>query len=115
MPKQASIFIGTTIGAGGVFLTHSLARNSSFGDLAMYMSFFVLALLTSTFKVRLPGITGTISVNFLFVLIATAVFTLAETVLMASFACVVQCLWKTKRRPQMIQVLFNVSVLSISS
>ena len=115
MPKKASLFIGATIGVGGVFLAHCFSSNSTFGDLAMYLSFFVLALATSTCKVRLPGITGTISINFLFVLIATAVFTLAETVLMASFACVVQCLWKTKRRPQMVRVLFNVSVLSISS
>jgi hypothetical protein len=63
----------------------------------------------------LPGISGNISTNFLFVLIATALFSLTETVVLASVACLVQCLWKAKRRPKPVQVLFNVAVLVLSS
>jgi len=75
----------------------------------------LLAWLSSTLKVRLPGITGTISVNFLFILIAIAVFTFSETVLLASVACIVQCLWRPRSRPRIVQVSFNVAALAISS
>jgi hypothetical protein len=100
---------------GGIFIADSFLRDSSFGDLVAYVCYFALALLTSSLKVRLPGITGTISANFLFVLIAIAAFSFSETVLLASMACIVQCVWKTKRRPKLLQVSFNVATLAISS
>ena len=100
---------------GFAFLAEALGRNSSFGELESYIACFVVALLTSTLKVRLPGITGTISMSFLFILIATAVFSFSETVLLAGTACIVQCFWKARRRPRIVQVSFNVAVLAISS
>ena len=115
MAKKTTLFIGLTVAVGAVFLADSLVQDRSFRDLAAYVCYFALALLTSSMKVRLPGITGTISVNFLFVLIAIAVFTFSETVVLASVACVVQCLWKPRRRPKLIQVSFNVATLAISS
>jgi hypothetical protein len=115
MPTKAKLFIGITIAAGTLFLVGCFGRPNNFADLPIYISCFALALLSSALKVRLPGITGNISTNFLFVLIAITMFSLTETVVLASAACLVQCLWKTKRRPKTVQVLFNVSVLVLSS
>ncbi len=115
MPTKAKLFIGLTIATGALFLVACLGRVNNFADLPIYISCFALALLSSALKVRLPGITGTMSTNFLFVLIATAVFSLTETVVLASVACLVQCLWKTKRKPKGIQILFNIAVLVLSS
>ena len=112
MSKQATIFVGLTIAVGAVFIADALGWESSFRDLAAYVCYFALALLTSSLKVSLPGIKGTISVNFLFVLISTAVFSFSETVLLASIACIVQCMWKTKSRPKLMQVAFNVATLA---
>src|SRR6266850_6408054 len=115
MSNNAKLFVGLTIAAGSLILVGCLVNSRTFPDLAIYVSCFALALLSSTLKVRLPGITGTISTNFLFVLISTAVFSLTETVVLASVACLVQCVWNVRRRPKPVQVLFNVSVLAISS
>ena len=115
MSGNAKLFIGLTIVAGSLILVGCVVSSETFADLAIYVSCFALALLSSALKVRLPGITGTISTNFLFVLISTAIFTLTETVVLASVACLVQCVWRAKRRPKPVQVLFNVSVLAISS
>ena len=41
--------------------------------------------------------------------------TFAETVLLASISCIVQCLWRPKSRPRMVRVSFSVAVLAISS
>jgi len=115
MSRKVTFFIGLTVAVGAVFISDSLVRGSSFRDLGAYVCYFALALLTSSMKVRLPGITGTISVNFLFVLIAIAAFSYAETLTLASVACIVQCIWKAKRRPKWFQVSFNVATLAISS
>jgi hypothetical protein len=115
MSTRAATYIGLTIAVGAIFLGDSFSRDRKFDNLAAFASYFALAIFTSSWKVRLPGITGTISVNFLFILIAIAVFSFSETVIMAGTACVVQCLWKPRRQPRVIQVLFNIATLAISS
>jgi hypothetical protein len=114
MSKRAALFIGLTVTVGAAFLVDSL-RDRSFPELVAYICYFALALLTSSLKVRLPGITGTMSINFLFVLIAIAAFSFTETVILAGMASIVQCLWKAKRRPRALQVAFNIATLAISS
>lgn len=115
MSKKAQIFVSLTIVSGVCLVAYCLAGVAGEVLSSAYLVAFLLALLASTLKVRLPGITGTISVNFLFILIAMAVFTFSETVLLASAACIVQCLWRPRSRPRMVQVSFNVSALAISS
>jgi hypothetical protein len=112
---KSTSYITLTVAVGAVFIGYSLVQASSFRDLVAYVCYFVLALLTSSLKVHLPGIRGTISLNFLFVLVSIAVFSFTETVILASAASVVQCIWKAKRRPNIIQVSFNVATLAISS
>src|SRR5262249_16842582 len=66
------------------------------------------------FKIRLPRIRGTMSTNFLFVLIRVTEFTLVETVALAAAGALVQCLWRPRKRPALIQVLFNISTFITS-
>ena len=115
MTKRAQIFIAFTILSGCLILTDSLWEERMFAPSVPYLVYCGLALLASGLKVHLPGITGTISLNFVFVLIGVAVFTFSETVLLATVACIVQCLWKCRRRPRLVQVSFNVATLAVSS
>jgi hypothetical protein len=115
MPKRATFYIILTIAIGSLFIVDSLSLDRDFTNVDDYVICFALALLTATFKVRLPGLTGTISASFLFILIAIAIFTFSETVLLAGMASIVQSLWKTKRRPKVVQVAFNAAALAISS
>jgi len=115
MTRRTQLYIGLTIACGVALVADCLASEGAIRHSAAYLVYCLLAWLSSTLKVRLPGINGTISVNFLFILVAIAEFTFAETVLLASSACVVQCLWRTRSRPRFVQVSFNVAVLAISS
>ena len=114
MPTKAKIYIGLVIILGFALLAGSVALRSDFPDMPRYISYLLLALLASTFKVRLPGITGTISVNFLLILIGIADFTFTETITMGCAAIVIQCVWRAKRRPQLVQIFFNVAALALS-
>ena len=115
MSKKAQSFIGLTIVSGACLLAYCLGVEALAVVSTAYLVTVLLAVVASTLKVHLPGITGTISVNFLFILIAIAAFTFPETVLLAAAACGVQCLWKTRSRPRVVQVSFNISVLALSS
>src|SRR6267142_3364441 len=114
MPKQAKLYIGLTIAAGFAILASCLVFEWQFTDLSRFYSYFLLAIIASTWKVRLPGIRSTMSLNFLFILLGTTELTFSETMLMGCAAAVVQCVWKPKRRPETVQILFNVAVLAIS-
>jgi diguanylate cyclase (GGDEF)-like protein/putative nucleotidyltransferase with HDIG domain len=71
-----------------------------------FASYLVVALLASRLKVHLPGITGTMSVNFLFILLGVVELRLPETLLLGCSAIVMQCFYRDKPTP--IQVIFNV-------
>jgi hypothetical protein len=114
MPTKAKVYIGLTIVLGFALLGTCLLLQPQFPDLPRYFAYLWLAVIASTLKVRLPGVTGTISVNFLFVLIGIADFTLAETLTIGCSAIVMQCLWRTRQDPRLVQVGFNVAALAIS-
>src|SRR6266849_1717063 len=114
MATTAKIYIGSIVTLGFALLAGCLLFQAQFPDLPRYFAYLLLAVIASTLKVRLPGITGTISVNFLFILIGIADFNMAETLTMGCIAILMQCIWRTKTRARLIQVAFNVAALAIS-
>jgi len=115
MPTNAKLYIGTSVALGYALLAGTLIWFSQFPDGARYLACLSLACIASTMKVRLPGLHGTISVNFVFILMALELFSLAETLTIAFAATLVQCLWRPKTRPRTVQVLFNTSTVLIST
>jgi hypothetical protein len=115
MPVTAKLYIGTSVSVGYALLAGALIGFAQFPDMARYLACLALACIASTMKVRLPGLHGTISVNFVFILMALTQFSLGETLTIALGATLVQCLWRPKTRPKLIQVLFNTSTVLIST
>ena len=115
MPAIAKLYIGTSVALGFALLAGTLIWFSQFPDVAQYLACLSLACIASTMKVRLPGLHGTISVNFVFILIALTQLSLVETLTIAFAASLVQCFWRPKTRPKIAQVLFNTSTVLISS
>ena len=77
--------------------------------------YLLIAVLASTLKVQLPGIEGTMSVHFLFVLLGIRELSLAETLIIGCTAALVQSLWKTKGRAELVKVIFNVFSMSCNA
>jgi hypothetical protein len=115
MNRKTKLFITSTMLAAACLLIFSVSQIAATPSSAAYLPTALLALFASTLKVRLPGIQGTISVNFLFILIAIALFSFSETVVLASAAALVQCFWRPQSRIKVVRVAFNVAVLAISS
>jgi diguanylate cyclase (GGDEF)-like protein/putative nucleotidyltransferase with HDIG domain len=81
---------------------------------AKFSAYLLTAMLASRLKVKLPEITGTISVNFLFILIAIAELNFSETLVVACSAILVQSLVTRRRWPRIERVLFNVSSAAVA-
>jgi diguanylate cyclase (GGDEF)-like protein/putative nucleotidyltransferase with HDIG domain len=77
-----------------------------------FIAYLLLAVGASRLKVNLPGITGTMSVNFLFILLSILELSLPETLAVGAAAILMQCFHRG--RPQLVQVLFNVCSTTIA-
>lgn len=113
MGKITKVYISSVIAAGGYVLGTSLANWSSPDPLA-WTVFLVLTVLASLAKLRLPGMDGTYSLNFLFLLYGVAHFSLPETLVAVCAGAVAGSLLNTKKRPSAVQVFFNIANLAIS-
>ncbi len=113
MTAKAKAYIGLIVALGGGLLLRGLAHWES-GDHLRFAVYLAVAMLASAMKVSLPSIRGTLSVNFLFILIAVAELSLAEALLLGCCSIVVQYIWHTKERRQPVKVLFNLASSAIS-
>ena len=84
-------------------------------DPVKFVCYLLTAVLASPLKVSLPGIEGTLSVNFLFMLLGIVELGLPQTLLIAVVSAFAQFYWKPTRRLKLIQLLFNVSQVSVCS
>ena len=75
----------------------------------------LIALVASGLKVSLPGVTGTMSMGFVFVMLGIAELSRSETLLMVALSVLVQSYLHAKAKPKLIQVIFSVSCTSIAT
>src|SRR5215469_10657929 len=108
----AKLFISLIIIAGTAILVYGGIHQSS-ENIAEFICYLGVAILASRLKVNLPGITGTLSVNFLFILIGVLELSFTETLILGAIAMLAQCMYPT--RPRAMQVTFNVCAGSIST
>src|SRR5579864_4260553 len=108
MSTRTKLFVGIAVSLGMVVLCSALRQWQS-ADLARFACYLGVAVLASGLKVQLPGIDGTMSVNFLFILMGVMELSLPETLVIGCAASLVQSVWQTRKRLDPVKVLFNVA------
>jgi diguanylate cyclase (GGDEF)-like protein/putative nucleotidyltransferase with HDIG domain len=112
LSAPAKLFISLIVSAGLATLLYGGVHQSS-KNIAEFICYLGIAILASRLKVNLPGITGTLSVNFLFILIGILELSFSETLILGAVSMLAQCLYP--ERPKAIQVTFNVCAGSVST
>jgi diguanylate cyclase (GGDEF)-like protein/putative nucleotidyltransferase with HDIG domain len=107
MSFRARLFIGATAALGMAALAHALWHWQSV-DLTRFFCYLLVAVLASSLKIQLPGIDGTMSVNFLFILLSVLELNLPETMVLGCTATLAQCLFGTRQKLVPIKIVFNV-------
>src|SRR6202140_5280929 len=110
----ARAFIATMALAGVVCFALAFSHWHS-SDSVKFACYLIAALLASSLKVSLPGIEGTLSVNFLFTLLGILELSLPETLLIGLASTLAQFYWKPARQLKRVQLIFNVSQVTVSS
>ena len=80
-----------------------------------FLALLVFGLLGSSLKIKLPGIMGSLSVSYVFVLIGVLEMSLGETLAMGSSMAIVGSLLNSRFQARAIQVIFNVASLMVAS
>jgi len=110
----ARAFIAGMALMGLVCLATALSQ-WQFTDPVKFTCYLIAALLASSLKVSLPGIEGTLSVNFLFTLLGILELSLPQTLVIGLASTLAQFYWKPARRVKLVQLIFNLSQVTVSS
>jgi hypothetical protein len=113
MPRIAKAYIALIICSGAAVLLFAAVSWSS----ANLFQFFILlgfVAFSSTLKIRIPGIDGTMSPNFVFLLLAMLSCRFSQVVAITLVAALVQSLWFAKRA-HIVQIAFSAAALLVSA
>jgi hypothetical protein len=113
MPRTAKTYITLVLISGAAVLALAASSWSS-ANLAQFLTLLGFAAVSSTLKMRIPGIESTMSPNFVFLLLAMVCCSFSEVVAIALVAALVQSLWAAKRA-RLIQVAFSAAALILSA
>jgi len=107
------LYLGITIAIGAVYLYIDLVPFHP-SDTTQFLTYFVMSALAAGLRVSMPTYSGTLSINFLFVLIGLVHLTRSELVILGGAATLIQCLSSRGRFPDPPKILFNLAVSTIA-
>src|SRR6202000_1469901 len=107
MPKKAlALFLAVCL-CGCAVLAYGVYSFRA-ENLTKFAAYLIICVLASRLKVRLPGIDGSISVNFLFILLGIVELNFSQTLAIGFAATLAQIFRGWKSWPKFQQVAFNV-------
>jgi len=112
LPRGAQGFVLLVITAGLASLLQAAIHQTS-KNIAEFICYLGVAVLASRLRVTLPGITGTLSVNFLFILVGISELSFSEAITLAAVAMLAQSVYPN--RPSALQLTFNVCAGTMST
>jgi len=113
LTAKARRFITLTALLGAVVLSRAIARWDS-PDLLKYGGFLMVAIFSSGIRISGPGITGLLSLNFLFILFGIVELTQSETIVLGTMVTLIQCYWQKRRPHRAALLIFNTTSIAVA-
>jgi hypothetical protein len=113
MPNRARLFLTAVMLPATVIVVHAIL-GMRFGHGYESGILLIIAMAASRLRLRLPMLTGNMSVNVPFILIAVIHLSLVEALIVGMASTVTQCFPKDGGRPKSTQLLFNVSNMVVA-
>src|SRR5258706_8756313 len=113
LSRSACLFIRLITVLGTIVFGQTVIQWES-PDLLKFGGFLMVAIVSSGMRISVPGITGTLSLTFLFVLFGVVGLTASETVVLGSVVTLIQCYWNQPRAPRPAKVIFNICAMALA-
>lgn len=107
------VYIAAIVLIGAAIAIMELAHWQS-QHVVRFLCYLGLSIFAARLKAALPGITGSISVLFIFILFGIVDLSLPEALVIGCVATLIQCCWRNIYDPKWEQVLFNVFSMAIT-
>jgi len=111
MRPIAKIYIAAVLLLGAA---SAVCANWSLPSRWEFVCLFTSAVLASGMKVRLPGVFGTLSVNYLFILLGITDMSSGEAIAIGCASALMQCLWQANKRVRPVQAAFSTMNVAIT-
>ena len=114
MPKSfsARMFVALIV-ISGLLLLGDAVLNAKQVPTVKFLAFLLVACVAARLRIKLPGVTGTMSVNLPFILVAAAQMNTAEALAIGFISTFFQCLGKGKKF-NLVQTAFNCSTITLA-
>jgi len=114
MPKSfsARMFVALIV-ISGLLVFGDAVLNVKSMPTAKFIALLLIACVAARLRIKLPGVTGTMSVNLPFILVAAAEMNTAEALAVGFISTFVQCLSKGKKF-NLVQTSFNCSAITLA-
>ena len=106
-------FIAVVVVSGAAVLGQALMNRQPV-QWAGFLALLLASLAASRLRVKLPGLTGAMSVNLPFILLAIAGLGRAEALAVACLSTFVQCIPRARKNFNLSQMAFNVSSMALT-
>ena len=112
MTFNAKIYVSVLLALGFCVLASTFAHASPVD--ARFAAYFALSVFASVLKVGMPALAGSMSFNFLFVLIAIIDLGMPQALLIGTASILIESLWRAKQKPRPLEILFSLSSVALS-
>ena len=115
LPGKAAILVDAVVALSVVVLIRDVLTRTAVHDYWQFAAYLLVATFAARFRVSLPRMTSSMAVNLPFILIAVLELNLLEALTIAAVSTFVQSFWTESKKRSPVQVVFNVSVLVVST
>jgi hypothetical protein len=115
LPLKAWILIVAVAAVSVAMFGKAMLQWGEVHEYLRFAAYLTVAVITARCRVTLPRMTSSMAVNLPFILIAVLTLSLPEALTIAAVSTFVQSFWPEGRKPNPVQVLFNVCVLVLAA
>jgi len=108
MTVKAKVYLASVYLIGLATLTVTMSE-WHWVDFSRFACYLLIAMLASGLKVSLPGINGSMSVNFFFIILGVMELSVPETIVIGCASSMVQSFWRSNSKPKLVQLTFNIA------
>jgi hypothetical protein len=111
--SSSKVFLAVMALSGFAVLANA-ALHATSGNQVRFLTFIAVTCLAARLKVKLPGLTGTMSVNLPFILVAVGEMSTTEAIAIACVSTMVQCLPNGSQKFNPVHMIFNFCNMALA-